>query len=318
MKISVVIPTYNRPRHVLQLLQCLAKSVWQPAEVIIVDASEHPLQPADYAGLAGLAIRCLYTRPAVCAQRNAGIAAASGEWIFVCDDDMEVPPDYLSILCGYAAEHPEVAALSGLVLQQEAGQWVDMYPLVSRKALWLKYIFGLGIWGVVHCKSGWGSSYLQQYYARKGNHIAASGWPVLTDFSGAAFVTPVWGLGASLIQKEWLLRSPYDETLDQHGIGDNYGVSIGLPGIHVVQAAFVYHHHAPAQRLEAPVQYYNRVMALDHFIRTRPELRAVSRLAFTWSLLGNFFVFLAARKRPMARMAFHALRSTLKTRSHGT
>lgn len=314
MNISVVIPTYNRRMHLLQLLQCLVQSALQPVEVIIVDASEQPLLPADYADTFGLPIKYMQAKPSVCAQRNAGIAAATGEWIFVCDDDMEVPADYLSVLCDYAMQHPEAVALSGNILQQEAGQWVDMYPLVSRKELWLKYIFGLSTWGEIRCKSGWGSNRLQRYYARKGNHIAASGWPVLTDFSGAAFITPVFGLGASLIKKEWLLRSAYDETLGQHGIGDNYGVSIGLPGIHVVKAAFVYHHHAPANRLKASQQYYNRVMALGYFIRTRQELRSVSRLAFTWSLLGNFFIFSAARNWAMARTAFRALHHTLKNK----
>lgn len=316
MNISVVIPTYNRRAHLEHLLQCLAQSALQAAEVIVVDASEQPVEAVHCAAISHLPVKVLHTPPSVCAQRNTGIAAASGEWILVCDDDMEVPEDYLSLLCEYAQAHPEAVALSGRVLQQEAGQWVDMYPLVSRKELWLKYIFKLGIWGEIHCESGWGSRRLQRYYARKGNHIAASGWPVITDFRGEAFVTPVFGLGASLIKKEWLIKSPYDETLDQHGIGDNYGVSIGLPGIHVVEAAFVYHHHAPANRLEAPLQYYNRAMALDHFIRTRRELKEVSRSAFAWSLLGNYLIFLAARNKPMANAAFRALRAVLNPTRH--
>src|SRR6185295_17891110 len=97
-----------------------------------------------------------------------------------------------------------------------------------------------------------------------------AGWPVITDFSGDFFITPVYGLGASVVGREWLLLSPYEELLDRHGIGDNYGVAMSFPvtGIHVLNNAFVYHHQEPANRLQRPLQYLRRVFALDYFIRT--------------------------------------------------
>jgi hypothetical protein len=104
----------------------------------------------------------------------------------------------------------------------------------------------------------------------------------------------VFGLGASVIRKSWLEHSPYDETLDKYGIGDNYGVSIGFPetGIQILNNAFVYHHQERMNRLQHPLQYYRRVLALEYFIRTKKELKNVRRISFVWSLFGNILVFL--------------------------
>src|SRR5690606_21956500 len=97
--------------------------------------------------------------------------------------------------------------------------------------LW-KYIFGLSVWGAIKCGPAW----LKRCYNRKGNHITKAGWPVITQMSGEFYITPVYTLGASLVKRDWLLQSPFDEVLDRNGIGDNYGVAMGFPemGIHIV------------------------------------------------------------------------------------
>jgi hypothetical protein len=42
------------------------------------------------------------------------------------------------------------------------------------------------------------------------------------------------------VRRQWLIRSPFDEVLDPHGIGDNYGVAFGFPSkIHVLNSAWV-------------------------------------------------------------------------------
>lgn len=295
MNISVVIPTYNRKRNLVALLNNLNNSTQPVDEVIIVDAGSEWLTNTDYPNLN---IQHLSSIPSVCVQRNMGIRAARSEWIFLCDDDIEVPADYLQKITAYIQQHREAGAVSGQVLQQENGNWTATYPVYSAKQLIIRYIFGLGIWGEIRCTSGnFFIKRIKRYYVRKGNHIARSGWPVITDFSGENFTVPVFGLGASVIRKNWLEHSPYDERLDKYGIGDNYGVSIGFPGtgIHVLNNAFVYHHQEQMNRLQHPLQYYRRALALDYFIRTKKELKNVRRISFAWSLFGNILVFLFSR-----------------------
>jgi hypothetical protein len=84
------------------------------------------------------------------------------------------------------------------------------------------------------------------------------------------------------------LNAPYDEVLDSHGIGDNYGVSTDFPGnIHVLNHAFIYHHLEPVNRLQQPLQYFRRALALDYFRTTKKDLRHIRKSWLLWSLTGN-------------------------------
>jgi glycosyltransferase involved in cell wall biosynthesis len=294
MQISVVISTCNRKRNLLFLLHNLNTSDFLLEEVIIVDSGEERLSSEEISHFNHLNIQYIFSEKSVCIQRNVGIGIAKSEWIFLCDDDIEPPSDYLSKLSEHRQKHPEASAVSGLILQKEKSKWVSNYPVKSNVDLVWRYIFKLSIWGPLQSNgSGLIIKKIQQYYLRKGNHISKAGWPVLTNFSGDYFETPVYGLGASLIKKEWLLHSPFDETLDRHGIGDNYGVAAKFPGkIHVVNNAFVYHHQEETNRLHHRIAYYRRILALDYFRRTIPSLRFIKKRWLIWSLVGNFILYI--------------------------
>jgi glycosyltransferase involved in cell wall biosynthesis len=306
MDISVVIPTCNRKQRVLQLLQNLQQSIHPLREVIIVDSGEDQLSTDDLAPFSTLSIHYLLSEKSVCIQRNKGIQRARGTWIFLCDDDIEMPADYLQKIAGHIQQHPDAGAVSGLVMQWVDEEWKANYTIQSSRALVWSYIFQLSIWGEIRCAS---NNFLVRkitgYYQRKGNHISRAGWPVVTNFSGDWFSTPIYGLGASVVKRDWLLYSPYEEVLDRHGIGDNYGVNIGFPttGVHVLNDAFVYHHQVPENRLKRPLQYYRRMLALHYFVKTKDSLKYVRKSWLLWSLTGNILSFIRMRDRNMVRAA---------------
>lgn len=309
IQISAVIPTCSRKRALLIMLDSLNRSSIHPLEVLIIDSGDQPLMPADYTPFTQLSVRYIRSEKSVCVQRNLGIREARGSHIFLCDDDMELTCVYLEKLAQHLVLHPEAGAVSGLVMQKENGRWQSGYPVRTPAELIRKFIFQLGIWGEIECGDGFLLRKIKAYYRRKGNHISKAGWPVITSFNGEIdyFVSPVYGLGASLIKKEWLLHSPYEEVLDRNGIGDNYGVAAGFPtpGIHVLKDAFVYHHQEMANRPDQPLLYLRRVLALDYFIRSKDTLKHVKKRWLLWSLTGNFFNALLARNTGM-------IRSTLK------
>jgi len=310
MQISVVIPTCNRKPRLLALLQSLDRSSCRPLEVIIVDSGEDRLAAADYAGFASLDIIYMGSEKSVCIQRNTGIKKACAPWIFLCDDDIEVPDNYLQKLSEHVEAHAGTGAVSGLFLQQEKTGWTAQYPLHSAKELLWKFVFQLGIWGSIDCPAdGWPFRAIKNFYRRRGNHISKAGWPVITDFSGPWFITPVYSLGASLVKKEWLLQSPFDEVLDRHGIGDNYGVAAGFPvsGIHILNDAFVYHHREPANRLQRPLQYFRRAMALDYFIANKKKRWPGKKRWLLWSLAGNLPAFIFVRDGSMVKASLKAI-----------
>ncbi len=301
VRISVVVPTYNRRESLLRLLKSLDQSTCPLHEVIIVDSGDERISDQECRSFSNLKIYHIVTEKSVCIQRNAGIKMATGSWIFLCDDDLEVPQDYLENLVDHIEAYPNAGAVSGIVLQKKGNDWVGQYKIISFFDLCARFIFQLSIWGTIeNVSNNFLTRCIKNYYERKGNHLSKAGWPVITDFSGEYFKTPVYGLGASLVKKEWLINSPYDEVLDVHGIGDNYGVAVGFPkeGIHVVNKSFVYHHQASENRLSTSVQYFRRVLALHYFIKAN-SLR-ISFIWFLWSLLGNMLMFIFSSQYKMS------------------
>jgi len=309
-KITAVIPTCNRKNRLLSLLNNLNQSDFAISEVIIVDSSDEALDPGIFHAFNALNISYIRSEKSVCLQRNIGIQQASSPWIFLCDDDIEVPNDYLKKLTLHVETHPEAGAISGIVLERVHNEWQGSHPVKSTFELVWKFIFQLSLWGEITCNSNnFLIKRIKAYYDKKGNHISKAGWPVIIDFSGNYFISPVYGLGASLIRKDWLAHSPYDEALGQHGIGDNYGVALGFPsiGIHILNNAFVYHHQEPANRIQKPLQYFRRAMALDYFTSTKKNLSHVKKSWLIWSLSGNLLAFLRSKDLIMARAALKSV-----------
>lgn len=313
MDVSVVIPTYNRRDRLLSVLQDLGRSTHPIRETLIVDASDQKVAPEDLAGLSHLHIRILPSRPSVCVQRNLGIREARGAWIFLCDDDLQVPPDYLAKLAGHVQAHPEGGAVSGLVMEWHEGTWCSSFPVTSSLNLLWTYLFQLSVWGQIDARGPLVDK-IAQWYRRRGNHISPAGWPVIVDFSGDFFRTPIYGLGASVVRRDWLLQSPYDERLESHGIGDNYGVALGFPpeGIHVVTDAFVRHLRADANRLPEAKGYALRLFALHYFITSHKEPTDVRSAFFLWSLLGQLVFHASVGDRRLARAGLAALIAILR------
>jgi glycosyltransferase involved in cell wall biosynthesis len=101
-RVSVVIPTRNRPA----LLACTLRSVLaqraiELEPIVVDDGSCPPVAPLDDPRLRLLR----HDQPrGVSAARNSGIAVATGHWIAFCDDDDVWAPDKLSAQLQAAAE----------------------------------------------------------------------------------------------------------------------------------------------------------------------------------------------------------------------
>lgn len=308
MEVSAVIPTCNRPERLCALLKSLARSTLLPREVVVVDSSDVKLDRSTFADFALPRVVYLEAQRSVCAQRNAGIRHATSPWIFLCDDDIEVPPDYLDRLAAHVEAQPACGAVSGLCLEKEGGAWSAHFPERSALVLAWKTLFEMGIWGPIVAQ-GLVARWIAARNRARGNHIARSGWPVITEMEGPFFRTPVYALGAALVRRDWLLASPFDESLDSHGLGDNYGVSIGFPPerVHVLTTAAVRHHRAEANRLADAEAQERRMLALDYFIHTRRELSDVRTIHFLWSLVGAAILHAFSGNPTAARAMLRAL-----------
>jgi len=101
--VSIVTPTFMRPREVKELLENFAEQTLRPYEVVLVDGA--PNVDVETENLvasisARLPFECRYLRHqrGTAIQRNAGINAARGDLVALIDDDVRLEPDFLQVL----------------------------------------------------------------------------------------------------------------------------------------------------------------------------------------------------------------------------
>lgn len=109
-RISVVTPTFIRPREVEELLENLTTQTTLPVEVIVVDgAAADETDTADRVAEIGskYPFQVKYIRHAggTAAQRNVGIDETSGNFVALIDDDVRLEPEFFkTILSEFAAD----------------------------------------------------------------------------------------------------------------------------------------------------------------------------------------------------------------------
>jgi len=322
--ITAVIPTCNRPESLSRTLDSLAAQTSAVREVLVIDSSDTLSDPASLnKGLPGIPLRVVPSRPHVCVQRNLGIRQASGKYILLLDDDIELPSVYVETLALFLRNHPEAGAASGLVLEPSpSGEFDGGCGSLTLSDLLSAFLFQHGLWGDVsrvripQVFSLPGKA-LKGYFHRRGNTFSLAGWPLFTRVEGEAVRTSVYGLGASIVLRSWLLESPFDESLDSHGIGDNYGVAIGFPGhqpITVLSNLKVRHHRVQSNRLPPDQAYYKRVTALHNYIRAGKRFPRGTSVFLMWSLAGRYLLMTVKGEHAMRKSAGRAILNIMSGR----
>lgn len=97
MKYSIIVPVYNRPDEVRELLESLTRQTLKDFEVIVVeDGSKIPCKDVcdKFANI--LSLHYYYKENSGPGQsRNYGAERANGEWLIVLDSDVVLPEGYL-------------------------------------------------------------------------------------------------------------------------------------------------------------------------------------------------------------------------------
>jgi glycosyltransferase involved in cell wall biosynthesis len=98
VKVSVVIPTYNREKCVIDLLNCLLKQDYPDFEIVVIDQSEILTQEKNLIIEANQGILKYFKirEKGRSLAKNYGILIAAGEIIIFCDDDIIVPENFIS------------------------------------------------------------------------------------------------------------------------------------------------------------------------------------------------------------------------------
>jgi len=132
LKVSIIIPLYNKAPYVRRALDSIAAQTFADFEVIVVDdgsTDDGAAIAENYADARFRLIRQANTGPG--AARNAGIAQARGEFIAFLDADDEWLPHYLYESVRLLESFwPEVASVTCGYIEHPSGK--------STEALWLK------------------------------------------------------------------------------------------------------------------------------------------------------------------------------------
>jgi glycosyltransferase involved in cell wall biosynthesis len=107
--VSVIIPTYNRAGLVTEAVASVLGQTFRDFELLVVDDGSSDGTAAALARFGDrLAVLRSPSRRGVSAARNAGIAAARGQWLAFLDSDDLWLPDKLAKQTAYLAQHPEI------------------------------------------------------------------------------------------------------------------------------------------------------------------------------------------------------------------
>lgn len=121
MRVSVIIPNFNKAKVLRACLEAVYAQRTQPAEVIVVDDASSDRSTE----IAGEFPCRLIVQPAnrgVSAARNLGAAVATGDVLFFVDSDIALAPDAIANALRELSDHPQCGVVQGIY---------DARPLVS-------------------------------------------------------------------------------------------------------------------------------------------------------------------------------------------
>jgi glycosyltransferase involved in cell wall biosynthesis len=127
-RFTVVIPTHARPQLLAESLRSVLEQRRQADEIVVVSDGPDP-RAAEVVRQAGAQIVFRALPPGgVARARNAGIAAATGDWVCFLDDDDLYHPEFLAELEGFITAHPEARAVNAEYWRfaTTAGEGIDL------------------------------------------------------------------------------------------------------------------------------------------------------------------------------------------------
>ena len=108
MKYSIIVPVYNRPDEVDELLESLCSQTLKDFEVVVVeDGSKIPCKDVcdKYAGI--LALQYFFKENSGPGQsRNYGVERARGEYVVIVDSDAVTPPGFMQAIDDELSRQP--------------------------------------------------------------------------------------------------------------------------------------------------------------------------------------------------------------------
>ena len=136
MKISVVIPSYNRAHTLPRAIRSVQQQTVKVDEIIVVDdgsSDNTDITLREFSGISPLHQDNL----GVSAARNAGIQAATGDWIALLDSDDEWLPQKIEQQLSLIRENPDYRLCHGNELWVRNGKHLNQKKIHRKQGGWI-------------------------------------------------------------------------------------------------------------------------------------------------------------------------------------
>lgn len=127
MKVSIIVPTYNRSEYFPRLLACYQKQTWSDLELLIFDDSPQRSTLFDEPSLQDVHYFHSDKRLSIGEKRNYLIEKASGEIIVHFDDDDYYAPQYVDFMVHLLDDTHDLAKLSGWFIYQVENRFLGYW-----------------------------------------------------------------------------------------------------------------------------------------------------------------------------------------------
>ena len=123
--VSVVIPAHNEERYIGKCIASVMKTGWprEMLELLVIDHTSTD-RTAKLARALGARVLAISTGK-IGSVRNAGLAAAKGEYVAYVDGDCSVPATWLQTAIGLLESDESIGAVGGPCLSPTDGTWVE-------------------------------------------------------------------------------------------------------------------------------------------------------------------------------------------------
>lgn len=261
----MVICTRERPE---LLAECLAalRGQGDPLDVVVVDASSSDASAVVCHDQPGLRVTRRTAEPGLARQRNLGVDEArrlGADVVLFVDDDVVVEPNYVAAVLAAFAEHPDVAGVGGVVVDE---------PPVG--LVFVKRIFRL--------------------WSNRPGAVLPSGRNVLGHHPHGTFPRRVDWLSTSSASLRLSLVADlrFDERLAGYSYGEDLDLTFRLSRRHpllVIADARAHHSRSQLNR-PAPAALARRKTVLLHAWVSEQRGNGLRRRWFWWSALGEVLI----------------------------
>lgn len=279
---SFLLCTRDRPADLHRTLQSLVAQSTLPREVVIVDAGREPAESSvrELLEPVGIEVRYLWTTPGRTRQLNLGIHAATGDPIFIVDDDVVLDRRFHEeMLRTFERGGADVAGVQGTVID-------DTYrplPLRAFRALFLLSR---------HTKDGRGRLLPSGYYTT----------PVRPTSPREAEALRLCGLGFRRhVFDEFAFDERYEGYALKEDIDFSYRVSQRYKLLVSPDARFRHLKSPAGGRIGVREKSKMHVVNNYYFFRKNLEGTVPQKIAFVWAMTGRVLYELVrtiARREP--------------------